>query len=164
MRQGLLLTGFGIAVWGAATLFFRLFGSWVLIAPGESHFGSSLFMLELLTLLVLIGLAVWVRLKWFPRRGSATRFGFTAAAVGLFLDTFSVWQREAVFPSFTAGQHHAFTIWMTLAYAMMLVVPAAVDRLIREKASIGDEAETRAEDTQAASEEENRVADADGTA
>lgn len=163
MRQGLLLTGLGIAVWGVATLFFRLIGSWVLVAPGEAHFGSSLFLLELLTLLILIGLAVAVRLKWFPERGSATRFGNTAAAIGLLLDTFSVWRRDTVFPAFSDGQHHAFTIWMTLGYALMLIVPAAVDRLIREKPAVtaADSPETDAQTHPA--EEGIRDADADRT-
>jgi hypothetical protein len=167
MRQGLILTGLGIAVWGAATLFFRLFGDWVLVDPGDSHFGSSLFLLELLTLLVLIGLALVVRLKWFPERGSATRFGFTAAAVGLLLDTFSVWHREAVFPAFNEGQHHTFTILMTLGYAIMLLVPAAVDRLIRVPAdkALPDAAarEDLTERPDAPAEEEARVADTDRT-
>lgn len=135
MRQGLLLTGLGIAVWAAATLFFRLFGHWVLAEPGDSYFGASLFLLGLLTLLVLIGLALFVRLKWFPARGSAVRFGFVAAAVGLILDTFTVWQRDFVFPAFSQGQHHTFTIWMTFAYALVLLVPAAVDGIVRGKAA-----------------------------
>jgi hypothetical protein len=135
MRQGLLLTGLGIAVWAAATLFFRMFGHWVLAEPGDSFFGSSLFLLELLTLMVLIGLALFVRLKWFPARGSAVRFGFIAAAVGLLLDTFTVWQRDFVFPAFSEGQHHTFTIWMTFGYALVLLVPAAVDGIVRDKAA-----------------------------
>ncbi|MDB4867659.1 MAG: hypothetical protein JWR03_1992 [Cohnella sp.] len=134
MRQGLILTGLGIVVWAAATLFFRLFGNWVLVEKGTAHFGSSLFLLEMLTLLVLVGLALVVRLRLFPERGSATRFGFTIAAVGLLLDTYSIWNREAVFPAFTEGQYQAFTVWMTLGYALTLIVPAAVDRLVREPA------------------------------
>ncbi|WP_276354820.1 hypothetical protein [Cohnella caldifontis] len=131
MRQGLILTGLGIAVWAVATLFFRLFGHWVLSAPGDAHFGSSLFLLELLTLLVLIGLALAVRLKWFPQRGSAVKFGYAGAAVGLLLDAVSIWRRDAVFPDFSEGQHQAFAIWMTSGYALMLLVPAIVDRLVR---------------------------------
>lgn len=129
------MTGLGAAVWAAATLFFRLFGQWVLAEPGDSFFGSSLFLLELLTLLILIGLALAVRLKWFPERGSATKFGFAAASVGLLLDSFSIWQRQAVFPAFSEGQHHTFTVWMTMSYALVLLVPAAVDRLVRVKAA-----------------------------
>ncbi|TJY40955.1 hypothetical protein E5161_14665 [Cohnella pontilimi] len=134
MRQGLILTGLGIAVWGAATLFFRLFGDWVLVEQGDAHFGSSLFLLEMLTLLVLIGLALVVRLRWFRERGSATRFGYIATAVGLLLYTYTMLNREAVFPSFSPGQHQAFTVWMTLGYALTLLVPAAVDRLVPDSA------------------------------
>lgn len=132
MRQGLILTGLGIAVWGAATLFFRLFGDWVLGEVGGSQFGSSLFLLELLALLVLIGLALVVRLRLFPEKGSATRFGYIATAVGLLFDTLTVWRRDSVFPAFSEGQHHAYSVCITLAYALTLIVPAIVDRLIRE--------------------------------
>jgi hypothetical protein len=134
MRQGLILTGLGIAVWAAATLFFRLFGDWVLVEKGTAHFGSSLFLLEMLTLLALVGIALVVRLRLFRERGSATRFGFIATAVGLLLDTYTVWNRDAVFPAFSDGQQQAFTVWMTLAYALMLLVPAAVDRLVPDSA------------------------------
>lgn len=156
-RQGLILTGLGVAVWAVATLFFRLFGHWVLAAPGEPHFGSSLFLLELLTLLALIGVALIVRLKWFPEKGSATRFGYAGAAVGLLLDFVSIWHRETVFPDFNEGQHHAFSIWMTLGYALMLMVPAVVDRLIRVPAGKPDE------DLDAAPKEEMGLADTDRT-
>jgi len=134
MRKGFMMIGMGIAVWGAAALFFRLLGDWVLVEPGDAHFGSSLFLLILLTLLVIIGLALVVRLKWLPERGSATRFGYTAAAIGLLLDSVTLWRREAVFPAFSEGQHHTFAIWMTLGYALMLLVPAAIDRIVRDRA------------------------------
>jgi len=152
MRQGLLLTLLGIAVWAAATLFFRLFGHWVLAEPGEPYFGASLFLLGLLTLLVLIGLALLVRLKWFPSRGSAVKFGFIAAAAGLLLDSFTVWQRDMVFPAFSAGQHHAFTVWMTFSYALVLLVPAAVDAVVRDKAAKTEQALADAGQPMAASE------------
>ncbi|MFC5701956.1 hypothetical protein ACFPVX_11715 [Cohnella faecalis] len=135
MRQGFILTGLALAVWIVSTLFFSLFGDWVLGEVGEANFGSSLFLLEILTFLVLIGLSLVVRLRLFPEKGSATRFGFTAAAVGLLLDTFTVMKREQVFPDFSEQQHHAWSVWMTLAYAMFLLVPAVVDRLVPEKKS-----------------------------
>jgi hypothetical protein len=162
MRQGLILTGLGIAVWGVATLFFRIFGGWLLAEPADQNFGSSLFLLELLTLLVLIGMALIVRLRLFPERGSAIRFGFIGASVGLLLDTFTIMYRDGMFPDFTEGEHHTFTIWMTLGYALMLIVPAAVDILVRNAAdrnSISeqsDENENEDED-----EEDLPVADAD---
>lgn len=136
MRQGFILTGLALAVWIVSTLFFSLFGDWVFEegnGEGGARFSSSLFLLEILTFLVLIGLSLLVRLRLFPEKGSATRFGFTAAAVGLLLDTFTVVKREQIFPDFSNEQHHAWTIWMTLAYAMFLLVPAVVDRLVPEK-------------------------------
>lgn len=131
LRQTLILTGIGIAMWAVATLFFILFGNWVLVDTENPQFGASLFLLEALTALVLIGLALVVRLRLFREPGSATRLGFIGAAVGLLLDTFAIWYRDSVFTKFDEGQHHAFTIWMTLAYALFLLVPAITDRLVR---------------------------------
>lgn len=131
LRQTLILTGIGIAMWAVATLFFILFGNWVLVDTENPQFGASLFLLEALTVLVLIGLALVVRLRLFREPGSATRLGFIGAAVGLLFDTFAVWYRDSVFTKFDEGQHHAFTIWMTLAYALFLLVPAITDRLVR---------------------------------
>ncbi|WP_256760753.1 hypothetical protein [Cohnella sp. WQ 127256] len=132
MRKGLILAGLGVGVWAVPTLFFILFGDWVVLEVGDAYFGSSLFLLEMLSFLLLIGIALVVRLRLLPERGSATHFGFVATAIGLFINTFSIWYRDSVFPSFSEGQHHAYTVWMTLAYALTLVVPAVIDRLIRE--------------------------------
>lgn len=121
-------------MWAIATLFFLLFGGWVVLEVGNNYFGSSLFLLEMLTFLLLIGIALIVRLKLFTERGSATRFGFVATAVGLLLNTFIIWYRDSVFTDFTEGQHQGFTVWMTLACALTLLVPAIIDRFVREPA------------------------------
>ncbi|RKP53878.1 hypothetical protein D7Z26_10805 [Cohnella endophytica] len=132
MRKGLILSGLGVAVWAVPTLFFALFGKWVVLEVGEAYFGSSLFLLEMLTFLLLIGIALIVRLRLLRERGSATHFGFVAAVIGLLLNTYTAWHRDSVFPSFTEGQHQAYTVWMSLAYALTLIVPAVVDRLVKE--------------------------------
>jgi hypothetical protein len=119
-------------MWAVATLFFLLFGDWVVLEVGDAYFGSSLFLLEMLTLLLLVGMAIIVRLRLFKERGSATRFGYISATVGLLLNTFVAWHRDSVFPEFNEGQHHSYTVWMNLAFAMTLIVPAIVDRVIRE--------------------------------
>lgn len=134
LRQMLALTGIGIAMWAVSTLFFILFGHWVLVDTGNAQFGASLFLLEALTVLVLIGIALVVRLRLFREPGSATRLGFISTAVGLVLNAFDVWYRDSVFPKFDEGQHHAFEVWMTLAYAFFLIVPAITDRLVRAPA------------------------------
>jgi hypothetical protein len=149
MRNGLLLAGLGIGVWAVPTLFFLLFGDWVVLEVGDPYFGSSLFLLEMLSFLLLIGLALIVRLRLIKERGSATRFGFVAAAIGLLLGTFTLWHRDSVFTSFNEGQHHAYSVWMTLAYALTLVVPAVVDRLVKEPAK----AETTEQSTAPSAEE-----------
>lgn len=139
MRKTFIMIGLGVAVWGGVTLFSLIFGNWVLAEPGESHFGPSLFLLILVMLLVIVGLALAVRLRLFPERGSATQFGYAAAAVGLLLDSIILWRREAVFPSFTEGQHQTFAILIMLGYAAMLLIPAAVDRLVKERDAVPDQ-------------------------
>jgi len=132
VRQAVVLIGLGAGVWVVATLFFLLFGDWVVLGVGEPYFGSSLFLLLMLSFLLLVGMALTVRLRLFREKGSATRFGFATASVGLLLNTFVIWHRDSVFTTFDEAQHHSFTVWMTAAYTLTLLVPALVDRLIKE--------------------------------
>ncbi|CAI6078820.1 hypothetical protein [Cohnella sp. JJ-181] len=131
LRQMLILTGMGVAMWALGTLFFMLFGDWVLVAAEDRQFGASLFLLEALTALVILGVALVVRLRLFRTPGSATRFGFIGAATGLLLDAFVLLYRDEVLYDLDQGQYHTFTVWMTLAYALFLLLPAIADRLIR---------------------------------
>ncbi|MFC4601707.1 hypothetical protein [Cohnella hongkongensis] len=156
MRQGLIIAGLGLAVWAAPTLFFLLFGDWVLLEVGEAYFGTSLFLLETLSLLLLVGLALVVRLRLIRERGSAARFGYAAAVIGLLLNAFVVWHRSSVFSSFTEGQHHAYAVWMTFAYALTLVVPAVVDRLVREPSQPAESLDGSGSALEAAEPEEER--------
>ncbi|THF73041.1 hypothetical protein [Cohnella fermenti] len=133
LRQTLILTGLGLAMWAVSLLFFLLFGDWLLVSTEDAGFGASLFLLEALTVLVLIGISLVVRLRLFRQPGSATRLGYLSTAIGLLLNTFVLWNRDSVFSKFDAGQHQAFSVWMTLAYAFFLIVPAITDRLIRSK-------------------------------
>ncbi|MFD0671515.1 hypothetical protein [Cohnella sp. GCM10027633] len=131
MRQRLIMAGLGAGVWAVSTLFFLLLGDWILPSEGE-QLGSALFLLLLLTFLLLIGAAVVVRLRVFREKGSATRFGFVATVIGLALNSFVIANRDSVFTKFDSFQHQSFTVWMTAAYALTLVIPAIVDRLIKE--------------------------------
>ncbi|SFB27931.1 hypothetical protein SAMN05216312_105199 [Cohnella sp. OV330] len=133
LRQMLILSGLGIAMWALGTLFFMLFGDWVLVAAEDRQFGASLFLLEALTALVILGVALVVRLRLFRMPGSATRFGFIGALIGLLLNTFVLLYRDKVLYDLDQGQYHTFTVWMTLAYALFLLLPAIADRLIRTR-------------------------------
>lgn len=131
MRQRLMMGGLGAAVWAVSTLFFLLLGDWILPNEGE-QLGSSLFLLLLLTFLLLVGAAVVVRMRVFRFKGSATRFGYAATVIGLILNSITIANRDSAFPKFDSFQHQSFAVWMTAAYALTLVVPAIVDRLIKE--------------------------------
>jgi len=152
MRQKLLMAGCGAAVWAVSTLFFLLLGDWILPSEGEK-LGSSLFLLLLLTFLLLIGAAFVVRLRVFGEKGSATQFGYVATVIGLFLNSITIANRDSVFPKFDSFQHQSFTVWMTAAFALTLVVPAVVDRLIKETGQPAAQ-QANAEPLQAESHEE----------
>ncbi|WEK55111.1 MAG: hypothetical protein P0Y55_03255 [Candidatus Cohnella colombiensis] len=135
MRQGFILTGLGLGIWAVATLFFLLFGQWIVLETSDPYFSASLFLLATLSFLLLIGIALFIRLKLFPTRGSATRFGFLATAVGLLLNTFTLWYRESIFEKFTEGQHHSYSVLITVGYLFTLIVPTIVDQVMRESKS-----------------------------
>lgn len=138
MRQMTLLAGLSVIAWAIAILFFVLFGQWVVLGAQEPSFGAMFFLLLMLSLLLLIGLAVLIRLKWFTERGSATRFGTIHAFIGLLLGTFTLLYRNDVLPALTEAQHHSYAIWLTATCALTLVVPAIVDQLIRQKSVAQD--------------------------
>lgn len=140
MRKNLVMAGLGAAVWAVSTLFFLLLGDWILPSEGE-RLGSSLFLLLLLTFLLLVGMAIVVRLRVFPERGSATRFGYVATVIGLALNAITIWNQDSVFSKFDSFQHQSYAVWMTAAYALTLVVPAVVDRLMKEPEQIAPVAE-----------------------
>jgi membrane-bound ClpP family serine protease len=125
------MAGAGVAVWAVSTLFFILLGDWILPSEGE-RLGASLFLLMLLALLLLIGIAVIIRHRFFPERGSATRFGYIATFVGLVFNTFTFWNQKSVFPKFDSFQHQSYAVCIMAGYALMMVVPMLVDRLIKE--------------------------------
>lgn len=51
------------------------------------------------------------------------KFGISGTVIGLVLDTFSLSYHQIVFPTFSEAQVIAFTVWMSFAYALFLVIP-----------------------------------------
>lgn len=114
---------FSFGVWLGATAFFILFGSRVLVPVSDIHFPLVLAALEIGTAALLF-LAMKIYTKWDGSEHALITFGTAGTAVGLLLDTFSVWNHELVFPGFTNGQFHSFSVWMTLAYFLYIAIPA----------------------------------------
>jgi uncharacterized membrane protein YidH (DUF202 family) len=138
MRQAVILTGLSIAMWVVVTLFFMLFGDWFLLGIGDAYFGASLVLLEMPMFLLLIFLALFVRNRLFRQRGSATRFGVIAATVGLLIGAITIWHRAQVYSDFDDDQHQAYAIWLMLSYALTIIVPAVVDRLVKQPLSASE--------------------------
>ncbi|MEC1261920.1 DUF5367 family protein [Bacillus swezeyi] len=125
-KLGLTLL-FSFLVWLGATMFFVLFGDSVLAEPGQHTFWIHFLLLETGTFVVLYTvLLFYQQLDKSPF--AALKLGIWGSAVGLFLDTFSVWNHPLIFPAFSEGQVISFAIWMVCAYAMYLMIPLMLTR------------------------------------
>jgi hypothetical protein len=133
--KGFLFTAmWGLFVWLLATLFFRLFGEYVLFHPGS---GSVEFFISTILLLVGTSAVLWgvtyVYLLFDKTNHAALRFGFIGTMIGLALDTFTLTYHHLVFPKLDDSQVIAFTAWMTFAYALYLFIPYIINKKVSYK-------------------------------
>ncbi|MFB5679271.1 hypothetical protein ACE3NQ_12725 [Paenibacillus terreus] len=133
MMQWIKFVVMGIVFWLIATAFFRLLGPYVLLGPQETYFVSFLLLLLSVILLLVAGISLFVRLRMYRDRGSATRFGFWLALSGLVMNGFIFMYRSYVYPDFTPEQHESYVICILFGCALALWVPSLMDRLIRTK-------------------------------
>ncbi|MDP4099367.1 hypothetical protein OIN60_21860 [Paenibacillus sp. P96] len=131
MMQWLKFVVMGILFWLIATAFFRLLGPYVLLGLQETYFITFLLLLLSVILLLVAGISLFVRLRMYRDRGSATRFGFWLALSGLVMNGFIFMYRSYVFPAFTPEQHESYIICIIFGCALALWVPSLMDRLIR---------------------------------
>ncbi|MDE1455371.1 DUF5367 family protein, partial [Bacillus paralicheniformis] len=61
-------------------------------------------------------------------RFAAVKLGIVGSAVGLCLDTFSLWHHSLIFPALSKGQVIGFAVWMVFAYAMYLMIPLILEK------------------------------------
>lgn len=120
-KLGLVLT-FSFLVWFGATLFFVLFGDAVLTDPAEEPFLLNFLLLEAGTALVLC-LVFFLYHKLDRSQYAVIKLGVWGSAVGLLIDTASLWNHPIIFPALSKGQVVAFAIWMVCAYSMYLLLP-----------------------------------------
>ncbi|HCX47598.1 MAG TPA: hypothetical protein DG757_00840 [Bacillus sp. (in: Bacteria)] len=126
MRGYLFTALWGIVVWIFATLFFVLFGKQVLFSPGSSSFVMSILLLIVGTAILLVGTTSLY--LWFDKSENASlKFGIIGAIVGLTLDTFSLSNHQYIFPQLSESQVIAFTVWMSFAYALYLIIPTMIN-------------------------------------
>lgn len=117
-----LVLTFSFLVWLGATLFFAQFGDAVLTDPAEEPFLLNFLLLEAGTALVLC-LVFFLYQKLDQSQYAVIKLGIWGSAVGLLIDTFSLWNHPILFPALSKGQVIAFAIWMVCAYAMYLLIP-----------------------------------------
>lgn len=121
-QQLRLVLTFSFLVWLGATLFFVLFGNAVLTDPAEEAFLTSFLLLEAGTALVLC-LVFFLYQKLDRSQYAVIKLGIWGSAVGLLIDTISLWNHPLIFPALSRGQVIAFAIWMVCAYGMYLLIP-----------------------------------------
>lgn len=132
MKTHLFTALWGIVVWFFATIFFVLFGEHVLFSPGTNAFAFSL-----LTLLLGTGILLWgithVYLLVDKADNSALRFGVIGTIIGLTLDTFSLSKHHSLFPKLDDSQVISFTVWMSFAYVLYLLIPVMINELKKKQ-------------------------------
>jgi hypothetical protein len=136
MLQGILLIIIGAVLWLVTILLFRVLGPYVILDLNSSVFISFLLLLLAVALLIVAGISLLIRLRIFPRKGSAVRFGYWTALIGLVINGFVFWHRDLVFPGYSEAQHQSFAVCIMFANALVLLVPALIDPLIRVKPPI----------------------------
>ncbi|MGI2749999.1 hypothetical protein ACRS52_15225 [Bacillus cytotoxicus] len=118
---------FSIGVWFMASLFFILFGSYVLV-----EITSSLFLPMLLILEIGTAVALYVVLRFYQKidssRYAAIKLGIFGTGIGLFLDSFLLYYASTLFPQLSLQQMISFTIWMVFAYVLYLFIPVWMER------------------------------------
>lgn len=132
MRGYLFTALWGIVVWFFATLFFVLFGKQVLFSPGSSSFVMSILLLIVGTAILLVGMTFFY-LLFDKSENSSLKFGLIGTIIGLTLDTFSLSNHRYIFPNLSDSQVVAFTVWMSFAYALYLIIPTLINERNRKR-------------------------------
>ncbi len=133
MKDYLFTAIWGIFIWLFAILFFRFFGEYILFSPATNQFIFSTFLLLAGTSLLLAGVT-YLYLCCDTTSHAAIKFGVSGTVIGLVLDTFSLSYHHIVFPTFDEAQVIAFTVWMSFAYALFLVIPFLFYQKSRQQA------------------------------
>lgn len=134
MRSYLLTALWGVVVWFFATLFFVLFGKHVLYSPGTPPFKTNIIILVAVTGILLF--AVTFLYQHFDKsKNAALKFGLIGTFLGLILDSFSLSNYYLIFPKLNESQIIAFTVWMSCAYALYLMIPTIMNVLQRRQKS-----------------------------
>ncbi|WCN39301.1 DUF5367 family protein [Aneurinibacillus uraniidurans] len=132
MKKYLYTALWGVLVWFFATLFFVVFGEYVLFSPGTNAFTVSISLLIVGTGILLFGVT-YLYLLFDRSENAPLKFGVIGTSVGLTLDTFSLSNHQFIFPKLDDSQVIAFTAWMSFAYVLYLVIPIMINKIKKTK-------------------------------
>jgi Family of unknown function (DUF5367) len=127
MKRYLFTALWGIFVWLFATLFFVFFGKQVLFSIGTSSFIISISLLIIGTAILLF-VVTSIYLLFDKTENAALKFGLIGTIIGLTLDTFSLSNHRFIFPQLGESQLITFTVWMSCAYALYLLIPTFMNQ------------------------------------
>lgn len=124
--KGYLYTAvWGVFVWLAATFFFVLWGEHVLKSPGADGYVGFQLLLAVGTGILLAGVT-FLYGRFDRSKKAPLKFGIVGTWVGLTLDSFSLSYHNVVFPQLESSQIISFTVWMSFAYGLYLLIPAVM--------------------------------------
>lgn len=66
-------------------------------------------------------------MRFDPSNYAPLKLGVMGTCIGLLLDAFSLSLYPIVFPALNDSQIIAFTVWMSAAYALYLMIPALMN-------------------------------------
>nr|WP_214286557.1 DUF5367 family protein [Bacillus subtilis] len=92
-----------------------MFGDAVLTDPAEEAFLPNFLLLGAGTALVLC-FVFFLYQKLDQSQFAVIKLGIWGSAVGLLMDTISLWNHPLVLPALSKGQIIAFAIWMVCTY------------------------------------------------
>ncbi|MGG4110659.1 DUF5367 family protein [Bacillus subtilis] len=94
----------------------------MLTDPAEEAFLPNFLLLGAGTALVLC-FVFFLYQKLDQSQFAVIKLGIWGSAVGLLIDTISLWNHPLIFPALSKSQVIAFAIWMVCAYGMYLLIP-----------------------------------------
>ncbi|RPF50710.1 DUF5367 family protein [Aquisalibacillus elongatus] len=127
MKAHLFTVLWAFLIWLFATLFFMFMGEYVLHPPGTDAFIYSIILLTVGTgaLLLLITL---MYMQFDKSENAPLKLGIVGTVIGLTLDSFSLSFYGAVFPNLKQSQVISFSVWMSAAYALYLLIPILINK------------------------------------
>lgn len=112
----LYFTGWGLLLWAAATLIFRLAGHWFLVPESGLLLGAAYYGAVPVIALVTLPVYRLCRLDANTRLRAAVLI----ALPGIALDIFAMLLFSRIFPNLQAGSMGPFASWLFWAYGLIL--------------------------------------------